>query len=442
MKKLLIITLCLLFAGSVYAVEVEISGDIGVEGKLWDTTNFADKDEFNLPTFDDDDFGSSWYESDANISIKFMVDENTFAAFQFAMFDETWLNASDRNEDATFNDEGQMDDNIALEKAYLSHKFPFESTLSVGAMSSNAWGTAFGDAEGSAYQLKVSHPVQVGSIVGIIQKNRDMGAENGTKDSEEDDNDEFWLGAKLAFGDVNLKPLFVYVLDSSAIPDQGGDGLKTMELHLALDGQMNNFGFEAEVIYTDTSSDAENADSYSLYGIYASIWSSINDNLKIGGWLAYGSVEDGQDTDADGANNLKAFDFGDDFDSALIYGGEISSAVLYEQATNVIERTRNASLGENYDIGGDDLAGVTAVKLYVESGGLFDAITLTTSILYWSSNYSDWDSNGMEVDIEATYAITEALTYSIGIGYATINIDDLWEDAPSYLLVNALSLEF
>ncbi len=88
----------------------------------------------------------------------------------------------------------------------------------------------------------------------------------------------------------------------------------------------------------------------------------------------------------------------------------------------------------------------------MDTSGLVDNLTISPSILYWMSNSDYYDSwNGMEVDVEADYKITDALTAIGGIAYATINRDEdspasiaagQPEDGPAMMIKIGMELEF
>ena len=428
MKKLLLVSLALLFATSALATEVKVSGDYYAEGTYYGNFAFADDDEVNY----------SGYEHQMNVKVQFVVDPETSAVISAGLRQEDWLDMAKSNDEAahdTFfpdagakvNESGSLDDNIAIEQAYVSHKFPTDTTLVVGLMSGGTWGVGceggsipFGEKLDYFYRVKVNQDLVNGIFTSYIEKRYDAGMlEQTVKDAEKDDGDKYaigWTGGK--FDNVNVNGTLTYVNASNTIADRGSDGTKTVGLDISSSALFElggkKCGFDAEAIYVDSSKDATaTADKvdYSVYGIYYHMFSDVTDMVRIGGWIAYGSVDYDDDNDVYVLNG--AFDFGDDFNSGLIYGDEITTDSIVDGIVN----------DPNVNVGGKDLAGVTAIKLYSDFS-INDELSIGGALLYWMDNFdSDLiEFDGMEIDITGVYKITKAMKGYAGIGYATLDV--------------------
>jgi hypothetical protein len=126
----------------------------------------------------------------------------------------------------------------------------------------------------------------------------------------------------------------------------------------------------------------------------------------------------------DTINYLTSFDFEDDFNSTVILGDEYGWG------------------------GGDDLRGMTMVKLYVDDikTGM-DPLTISTYAAYVMSNEDDTDfedATAWEIGLGAAYKITDNLVYSVYGAYADIDYDVTGYDDPDsvYVIANAIEFSF
>lgn len=391
MRKLLFTLLILIFTAGVAFAESNftLKGDFSVRGSR--ITNDA------LAATDAAEY--DYYDQDMNIYAKFAASKTTWADIKIAIHDEEW---GTTNKDA--------DENISVERAYMTHVFPTHTKLVLGLMTGGTWGTAFGDAADARYRVKVIQPLSPKVILlAVIEKgddvdiagttdevnNAEYGYQNSAlKDAEEDDNDRYAIGAILTFGDFHVKPLYYMVKDSSMDPSQTTDGMEVDVMFLALDGKFGMFGFEAEYMKKDLDfCTALGGRSFGVTGIYANVWANLAP-AKVGVIYADG----GTDTDK-GAEY--SFDFDDDFDLTLFLSDWVGFG------------------------GGDGLTGMNAIQVY-GSYAFSEKMSANASYTMVDSNWDAGSYKGAsatEMDFGFAYKITKNLTYSIAAGFASIDLE-------------------
>jgi len=392
MRKLLFTLLILVFTAGVAFAEsnLKIKGDFNVRGSR--ITNDDGTATADAATYD-------YYDQDMNIYAKFIASKTTWADLKIAIVDEEWGTG---HHETNAND----DENISIERAYMTHVFSTHTTLVLGKMSGGTWATAFGDDEEARWRVKVVQPFSPNFILlGVLEKGPDVfpgantGADQGQqnamlKDAEEDDNDRYAIGALLTFGNLHVKPLYYLVKDSSMCIDQGSKGGEITVMFLALDGKFGTFGFEAEYMKKDLDLDAcAGGFDWSVTGMYVNVWADLAP-LKVGVIYASGGTDTNQGAEY-------GFDFDDDFDLTLYLSDWIGFG------------------------GGDGITGMNAYQLYgsfqiLENLSVNASYTMVDS--NWDSGYYE-DAEANEIDFGLAYKITKNLTYSIAAGFASIDLD-------------------
>ena len=398
MRKLLFTLLILIFTAGVAFAESKftIKGDFYVRGSRITNQGLA---ATNAAEYD-------YYDQDMNIYAKFAASKTTWADLKIAIIDEEWGTG---HHETNAND----DENIAIERAYMTHVFPTHTVLVLGKMNGGTWGTTFGDDEEARWRVKIVQPLSPNAILlGVIEKGGDanlgvgntgdIGAQNPTlKDAEEDDNDRLAVGALLTFGDFHVKPLYYMVNASNADLSQTSDGIEVNILLLALDGKFGMFGFEAEYMKKDTDfCTALGGRSFANTGMYVNFWANLA-AAKVGLIYADGDTDTSKGAEA-------AFDFDDDFDLTLFLSDWIGFG------------------------GGDGLTGMNAIQVY-GSYKFTEKLSANASYTMVESNwdagiYKDAEAN--EMDFGLAYAITKNLTYSIAAGFASMDTNPTYWGGP------------
>lgn len=402
MKKFLVALLAVLMLSTVaYASSIEVDGSYYARGRYFmNPGQVVDADADTAGTQDPKAYTN--YDHELDLWGQINVDDTTFVRFRFEIADENWP-----------GDGGGIasDDNLEVQRVWGGHTFGTGTKLEFGAMSGGAWATSFGEAAGERYRIKVSQAIPMGTLFGILEKN----AENGSdvEDSEKNDADAYYVAAVLKAGALNIKPLLGYVLNGTN--DLADDKYDTTSLiDLGVDGVFGIVGFESEFIYKAISLDESTSngeDSYNLFGVYADVYAQL-DAVKPGFFVAYGSV----DKDAG-----QQFNFGDDFDG---HGAEM--------------------IGNEFSFGGvDAIGGATYAGIYCDFAAS-DVLSFYGQIGYAKGNSDSTieDDTATDVSLRGSYKITDALTYTIGAGYAKVDRDASDDPDAGYKLYHKMAIAF
>jgi hypothetical protein len=414
------------FAATAFAVDVKLGGSFEVKGIY---TN-------NLNGYEDGDgTNKSWWEQDGNVQAVFTAEKGTRMIVRGDFRDGTW-----GTDDMKAKTAGSGEKNFTIQRAYIEQDFGKNMTLYAGLMKTGAWGTAFGDNGEGNYRVKFNIKFGAGTLSLNTTKNTEIGKDNDYEDAEKDDSDSYggnFVGKYQNFKyglDVSYKNNSTTVggmasgdnfnSDSDGFPEGDDDGDKTTKVNVLFAGDFSFIGFESEFGYANTSTDQEDKEDYSVYGVYVNVFGKLG-AVTPGIAFMYGSVDESH-----------GFAYGDDFDSTLI----------------IDERgTEGMNNGSKDDL--DDLVGYTTVKPYVTFDAT-DALSITGAFAYFVSNWDEDDNpeysdiDGYEVDIIAAYKINKSITYTVGAAYAQINSigsdddNEQYDSDPIYYLSHRLNLEF
>lgn len=503
-KALCTIALMLLVATSAYAqATFSLTGSYWGEGKYWFNYNADARSDTGTELYNEDSF--SWYEQDINLFPKITVG-NTSLNMRVAITDTYWGAAtSDSDTDDIGHGIGSADDNIAIERAFITHKFNDMFTLDVGLMDGTEWGTTFGNDKAGRWRVKLTTRTPFGVVGGLFEKIADFGARDYAADegdepfanysvlapalagagldltnlnwdyNESMDWDNYGLFAVTKVGSIYVKPLIFYVdinnvkaiqlnnnsddllaaLDAlSEAPSletitaaQGVidritiDDVTRLNLVLAFDGELGPVSFESEINYN--MFDVEYLDPASTA---EDSWNTLGIYFNV--WKALDAMTPGlvlaygsYDEDAPDVPSLVGTK-GFDFED------DFNQLVILE---------------DEYEWGGGDgLTGMSLIKLYVNDikTGI-DSLTLSAYAGYVISNHegNDVDGDGVltgaevnkledatawEFGIGATYRITDNLYYMPYVSYASIDYDVTNVDDPDavYLIANGIEFTF
>jgi hypothetical protein len=453
MKKGLLAVLILLFATAAYAeVKFDIGGDFHARGNYFSNVNGY------LTSGDNTNVRNSFYDADINLYPKLTVDKATLN-FKISIRDQVWgediFRASTPSDDAdsplgaqTSNlYTSRKDDNISVERAWLTYRFTDKSILDVGLMDGQVWGSAFADRLEPRWRVKFTQMTPVGVFGAVVEKNAEVGHFNNiNSDAENDDYDSYGIFAVTKAGNVWIKPLFFYVNRSSLVQDGGSDGVKVLYPALQLNGDLGPISFDSEFGYKkfkfkDVSGATEK--DANVWGAYLNVFKAL-DMAKPGFIFAYGSWDKGTGIFGSGYG----WDFRQDFKSNLILGGagvdgeNISSVPLGGTAGYVPTKkvspalaaaAPNTFVNPNNLAGSDavttsqvseDLTGFTLIKPYIaDIKTPITDLTFNASFGYMISNQDNtiWeDTKAWEVDLGAVYKLSDNVVYSVSAGYAKI----------------------
>jgi hypothetical protein len=410
-------------------VTFDLNGEFSAAGYYWDNKNLDP----------DDTVTYSFYKGYLSLYPKLTVG-NTSMIVKIDMRDEIWGNSAygtDSPDAWPYLYSTENNDNISIERAYLSHKFGENTTLDVGLMSGQWWATKFGDYTQPRYRVKITQKTPVGVIGALVEKDSEQG-NSGTEDSEKDDYDSYALFGVTKLGSLYVKPLFFYVDRSSMVDDDGSEGLKRLYISVGIDGPLGPIDLESEWTYQDTKYEdlSPVAEDATDLGAYVNL-SKTMDFGKAGIVLMYASWDD--EGGAYGAGC--GLDSRQDFKANLILGDEIAFG-----ATSVTLGTTTYNLAT-----AEDLLGMTMIKPYVQGVKLAENITCDASFGYIMSNQDDFDLTALgagvipnkfkdatawELDLGLNVKINPNLYYLVDAGYADISYDsDYYDDPDSVMLL-------
>jgi len=243
-----------------------------------------------------------------------------------------------------------------------------------------------------------------------------------------------------------------------------------MYYSLAFDGELGPVSFESEFNYNDYKLEAGDGaidEDWYTWGAYLNVWKAL-DSMTVGATFAYGSFGKSQYKDFTGIIAAAQDDIDINIPGAIAAGlmtpEEGAAAITKLKGAQALAKGIRDStafdfeddfnstviLGDEYCWGGngDDLQGMTLLKLYVNDikTGI-DPLTLYTYAAYVMSNQKDnayEDATAWELSLGAAYKITDNLTYSVYGAYADINYDVTGIDDPDsvYVIANAIEFNF
>lgn len=419
MKRLIVLIAAMLLV----TVSVAGASDFSITGEFFVQGTYYENETGTLTT------GKDWqeYEMEMELNAVWKMSPVTKVILQLELADDSWGRSTGTNE---WNTSTQNDDNIVVEKIYGQHTFTStNTTLRVGLMPANQFATSFSDAGGEAYRIMAIQKVSFGTLFGFVEKMPiivdgtgaiAVPAETGNTTTGEDaDVDNYVVAGIIPAGSVTIFPLLKYVTHNAT-------DRKIWVGVLGAKGAVGKFGYEGEVVYQNHEygdQQGTRAD-FEIWGAYGNAWVQLN-KLKVGGLIAYGSYDD------DSGNK---FAFGDNFDAggALILGNDdfnFNTSSLINSANN-------------------DLEAATLYALYADYA-VNEKLTVGAYLGFVDSNVDNPSSNmdgadAWEISADATYKITNNLTYEIAAGIAELTYGNnaVAQPEDSILLMHKLSFAF
>ncbi|MEE4264877.1 MAG: hypothetical protein V2I56_19490 [Desulfobacteraceae bacterium] len=402
MKKLFFALLCvLLTAGFAFAVDVDLKGMYEARGSYINNSGGLGTDD------DDGSWDYFYFDHELDLTARLLVTDKTRVIVNFEIRDENWL--AGNTDGSAENRDTDMDDNIEFKRVFSSHTFDaYGTVLDLGLMTGGAWMTGFADNANGRYRVKVSQPTEFGPIIGIYEKNAELGATSGVKDGEKDDYNAYYLAMVTKLGSFNLYPLLGYLDNSAAVLDQGSDGNEGLLFDFGVSATFGDIGFEAEAQIQDWDSDV--TDDYTLWGAYGNVWWNIGAG-KIGLLGAYGNWDE---------DSGQGFGFGEDFTPTMFitdwtgFGGTVDPTTVRAEYKSValIQLYGSLALSE---------------ELSIYANGAYFAST-TDDNPDGTDNF--WkDADGYEIDAGLDWKLTDQVTYSILAAFGELTLDGDGKDA-------------
>jgi len=450
---LLSLGLVMAFSASVFAADVKFSGSFYAAGMYMDKTSLKD----------DDGTSSAFYYQRLRVNMEFVATPYLKLVTRFDAMERIWggkrvagdTAATPWGGDPTSYGTREENENIAFDYAYIWYVSKI-GLWQVGILSDNVWGTTFGnndEPEGQIHWTLVKMPFIVGGKIVKISENSSSAVVQAPYGTQSDvDQDKYLLYGIYNFkgnnygGQVGL--LGYYVRAAQAKPEvipAPTMGFKT-EAYGLIPYAKANIGpvaIEAEGHYQWGKARDWN-DSVARDDIDLDSWYAYVDALADFGMFYVGltgAFVSGDDNPGDDKvkNNLDA---GRDWNPLLIlfnydrtyWGGGLAGW----NNTDANNAMTNALFGMIR-------AGVRPVK----DLDIMMAVAYAEADKKSSSTYAATlnDEYGWEVDVTATYKITNNLSYMLGVGYLITG--DYYEGSvagqdtqDNFLVLNKLTLTF
>ena len=436
MKKLWLVLMSMIlviaFTISAFAVDVKFSGEFYAAGMYQDKTNLVK------------DVGPStaFYFQRLRVQTDFIVSPGLTLTTRADIMERAWGAA--RTSPGTALDtlsQGTTaeNENIAFDMAYVQYVSPI-GILAVGYMPEGTWGTVFGN--NSTSVGKISYTFMKGGLmfIGQIVKHSEGSktAKNSSTYADADYNAYYlMLIYSFKYGQVGMANFY---LDANVYRPYGYDQRIPLYLAPYANLKIGPVGIQAELLWQKGKKDYELA-GYNDVDIYALAgWLDVVGDFGmfyIGGTFAYVSGDDFSTTDKQEGGTLAG---GNDFTPCLImfnadrnyWAGSLSGY----NSTAMSSPLTNAYFFQLR-------AGVRPIdKLDIKASIAYAVADKTPAATWESRKY------GYEVDLTATYKITNNLSYMLGLGYWVVG--DYFYGSTSanrdlaneFLVINKLTLTF
>jgi len=442
------------FAVSASAMDVKFNGSYYVLGAHADNWGLADDDET--------DYAS--YGQRLRLGTEFKIAEGLTLNTRFDALEGRWGQFGTYGQE-TSRHNGEDDDNISFDRAWITFVDPFGGKFDVGRMNGSSWGTIFGDNHFDADRIKYTRnygPLEVG---GTIEKTREEWGNGDAAGPEADsDYDKYELSTKYKWngGIAGLK--VAYNNDASGSDQSNAYKAKYWEFQPYAQATFGPVFVEAEVNYRlgkyreyEDGVDLDDRD-YKAWNAYVHAKADIQ-NFYVGG--LYGFVS-GQDPEENGSGDDYTVgpSGGRSWNPTLIlwneYTNKWAGQLGYQNArygTTDGQAMSNAHLFQIY-------AGVKPAQkwdikasvsyAFADEDSGQDPTRNAANNGYASNNYVSYedDEYGTEIDLTASYKIYDNLTYTVGLGYlwagdyfkglegSEADVDD------TYLVMHRLDLVF
>jgi hypothetical protein len=378
------------FVVSAYALEVEVFGAYEISGKHIANDNVLKDDAVR---------NASYYSMDLVIWGRFIIDPKTAVTVRTYPFYHYKLGTPRGDDESGL---------FVFDRAYITYRATEQLTFALGLMTGNNYDNGFGggwydlsfaEAEGRG-QLKATYAIDDNTeVFAVVEKVHESDTST--------DWDNYLVGAKLTFGDWQVNPTLAF----SNFPQMQ---YKAYSAYVSVD-YMPETGFNFSGAGALISGDDGEDNKFSLFGAYLDA-SYIADNFIVGGLFAYGSHH---------KNSNRSFRFGGDFDRTLIMDDHL-------------DETRG-------------LPAMTMLQLYGIVNPI-DRLSLLLSASYYTSNVSKHgsadlksgehliigDTRAHELNVIASYALTDSTMFRVGAGYAQLS--NICDGADNKFSPNAITM--
>lgn len=449
---LLLLLLNTAFSASAMAVDVKLSGEYYTAGLYLDKTTFKKGTASDGPS-------TAFYFQRLRLKTDFIVLPGLSLTTRADIMERAWgaarsvpgtaldtLSAGTRAEN----------ENVAFDLAYVTYISPI-GMFTAGYQIDQAFGTTFSD--NSVPLGKIAYIIKFGGLIATIQTGKNNGGENSRtaiNPVSTSDRDNSFVTAAMIYqwkgGEVGLLGTYQDARADRTATLLGvipfDNVVKFGVLIPYVKAQLGPFALQAEVDYLYGSVKWEFPGSVAALALlgtdevklrqlaaYVDVLGNF-DMFYVGGTLAYVSGDD------PGTNDMSEGDFatgGLDWNPCLIM---FNNDLTYW-------------MGNQVGYGGANGGPMSNAWFFQLRGGVkpIDKLDIMASVSYANADkkpsaawlYNDY---GYEVDLTATYKITNNLSYMLGAGYLFTGkyykgVSDVGTDlANNYMLINKLTLTF
>ena len=457
MKRFLVILLSMglvaVFSLSAMAVDVKFSGSYYVAGLYLDKTSFVK----------DNNLSTAFYFQRLRLRTDFVVSPGLSLTTQADIMERSWggpRSTPGSTPDTLSAGTRAENENIAFDLLYLTYQSPI-GVFMVGYMYDGLWGNDF--ASSATVQPKVVYMIQAGGLraAAMIGKyeEKSYSAVNTTATASDRDSSMYSLWAMYSWKDGRAGLIWKYVRNAGYRDYVPGVAGFLQDVHFVSPTTRVKFGpltLEAELMYIFGKAQKWEGRTDLLPG-GASLYPDVTvsqlfwdveakadfGRFYVGGILAYVGGDDPATKDKWEGGVL---DGGYEWNPCLLL---FNSDVTYWAGT---QSGWNASSSASYKFG-TNAGPMTNAYLAQLSAGVrpIDKLDVRASVSYATADKvpTVWASReyGYEVDLTATYKLTNNLSYMLGGAY--LFTGDYFKGANSaneinnnYLLINKLTLTF
>ena len=471
--------LVMAFSAPAMAIDVKTTGTFYAAGMYLNSTNFI-KD--NGLTQQAEGPSTAFYYQRLRVETDFVISPSLKLVTRFNAMERIWGGArSTPGTDLDYQSAATRaeNENIGFDWAYLEYVSPI-GMFDVGYMDDGPWGTAFGDT--SIPRGIVSWAAEKGPWTAFFQilKINDRSASAVTSSSVTDnDTDKYqggfmykWKGGEtgllgIYYREAGMRP--IYSPGGSGYPPAGTDMGVTGNVYVLEPYVIANFGpvkLQAELDYAWGSVKADGQPYFDIFGNDVKVdnlagWIDATVTLKqfyFGGSVAYVAGNDWNKFYSDGTLKGGFLTGGMDWNPTLILFNNERNYWAGAIPGNAGSSTNNNYLGNLFGLNDTGMynawflqgrVGVRPVDKLDVQASVSHAVADSTS---WEGNlvgYPDFvsDNYGTEIDLIATYKITNNLSYMAGFGYLFTGdyfkgIDANVDVRYNYLFLNKITLTF
>jgi len=429
---LLSLGLLMAFSASAFAVDVKVGAEYYVGGLYLDKTSLKN----------DDNVSTAFFYQRLRMGTDFIVSPSLKLVTRFDALERIWGGArSEAGTTAAIDSVGTRaeNENIAIDWAYIDYVSPI-GTFDIGYMNDGAVGLIFGDSYLPSPRIKYTYTKGPAKIVLCYTKVKDQSASAITSATWTDaDSDKFFIDGSYKWKDIFAGLNLYYFHYADKRPSDSYRKNYFMITPYAK-AQLGPVALQAEFSYaTGKEKDYDDATGDVRLEQYSGWIDAVATfaPVYVGGTIAYVSGDDPGTPDVKEGGTLTG---GRDWNPCLIMFNYYDVAYWVGSVAGYDSSSISGPMSNAWFFQG---------RVGVKPTSQWDA-QLSVSYAMADKKPTGFPNGtyGTEVDLTATYKITNNLSYMIGAGYLFTGDYFKGHDAPGtdvnddYILMNKLTLNF